>query len=199
MFFRSSIFAALTAVSIVGTQITPASAMVYDFNFTTANFSGSGQFITDSNNYLAGITGNITATGIATGDGGSINGLLFQSGVNPPAKGTYTAPSSGNAWNYDNVIFPSNPGQLVDNSGVLFSFGTSPSNVGNFYTANGLYYFSVDRPQTLYNPGDQILIGGITAAVPEPSTWAMMILGFAGLGFMAYRRKGNSLPALQTA
>ena len=28
-------------------------------------------------------------------------------------------------------------------------------------------------------------------AVPEPSTWAMMILGFAGLGFMAYRRKNK--------
>jgi hypothetical protein len=28
----------------------------------------------------------------------------------------------------------------------------------------------------------------VTAAVPEPSTWAMMILGFAGVGFMAYRR-----------
>lgn len=27
--------------------------------------------------------------------------------------------------------------------------------------------------------------------VPEPSTWAMMILGFAGVGFMAYRRKRN--------
>jgi hypothetical protein len=26
-------------------------------------------------------------------------------------------------------------------------------------------------------------------AVPEPSTWAMMILGFSGIGFMAYRRK----------
>jgi hypothetical protein len=25
-------------------------------------------------------------------------------------------------------------------------------------------------------------------AVPEPSTWAMLILGFAGVGFMAYRR-----------
>jgi hypothetical protein len=24
--------------------------------------------------------------------------------------------------------------------------------------------------------------------VPEPSTWAMMILGFAGIDFMAYRR-----------
>jgi hypothetical protein len=29
------------------------------------------------------------------------------------------------------------------------------------------------------------------AAVPEPSTWAMMILGFCGLGFMAYRKKQN--------
>jgi hypothetical protein len=27
--------------------------------------------------------------------------------------------------------------------------------------------------------------------VPEPSTWAMMILGFGGVGFMAYRRKRN--------
>jgi hypothetical protein len=27
--------------------------------------------------------------------------------------------------------------------------------------------------------------------VPEPSTWAMMILGFVGVGFMAYRRKQN--------
>jgi len=29
------------------------------------------------------------------------------------------------------------------------------------------------------------------SAVPEPSTWAMMILGFAGVGFMAYRRKSK--------
>jgi hypothetical protein len=33
-------------------------------------------------------------------------------------------------------------------------------------------------------------------AVPEPATWAMMILGFLGVGFMAYRRK-SSRPALQ--
>jgi outer membrane lipase/esterase len=29
----------------------------------------------------------------------------------------------------------------------------------------------------------------IAAPVPEPSTWAMMILGFAGVGFVAYRRR----------
>jgi hypothetical protein len=31
----------------------------------------------------------------------------------------------------------------------------------------------------------------VAGAVPEPSTWAMMILGFAGVGFMAYRRRNN--------
>jgi len=25
-------------------------------------------------------------------------------------------------------------------------------------------------------------------SVPEPSTWAMMLLGFAGVGYAAYRR-----------
>jgi hypothetical protein len=29
----------------------------------------------------------------------------------------------------------------------------------------------------------------LTDAVPEPSTWAMLLLGFAGIGFMAYRRE----------
>jgi hypothetical protein len=29
----------------------------------------------------------------------------------------------------------------------------------------------------------------VTPGVPEPSTWAMMLLGFAGLGFAAYRRQ----------
>ena len=28
-------------------------------------------------------------------------------------------------------------------------------------------------------------------AVPEPSTWAMMLLGFVGVGFMAYRRRNQ--------
>jgi hypothetical protein len=35
------------------------------------------------------------------------------------------------------------------------------------------------------------------AAVPEPSTWAMMLLGFVSIGFMAYHRK--SKPALMAA
>jgi hypothetical protein len=41
--------------------------------------------------------------------------------------------------------------------------------------------------------GSPELYGNVVApdmsAVPEPTTWAMMLLGFAGIGFMAYRRK----------
>jgi hypothetical protein len=32
----------------------------------------------------------------------------------------------------------------------------------------------------------------VTAAVPEPSTWAMIVLGFAGVGLLAYRGKSKS-------
>jgi hypothetical protein len=35
------------------------------------------------------------------------------------------------------------------------------------------------------------VIEGQVAAVPEASTWAMMLLGFAGVGFMAYRKRNS--------
>ena len=42
---------------------------------------------------------------------------------------------------------------------------------------------------------DNISYGGgrtlFQNGIPEPSTWAMMILGFAGVGFMAYRRRSQ--------
>lgn len=44
-------------------------------------------------------------------------------------------------------------------------------------------------------PSDQqgnILDNVVLSAVPEASTWAMMILGFMGMGFMAHRRKRRS-------
>lgn len=38
----------------------------------------------------------------------------------------------------------------------------------------------------------QFAFTGNVAPVPEASTWAMMLLGFAGVGFIAYRRKRPS-------
>jgi hypothetical protein len=58
------------------------------------------------------------------------------------------------------------------------------------FAVNGTFIESIPSSNSF-----QIL--GVTSAVPEPSTWAMMLLGFAGIGFMAYRR--NSKPALRAA
>ena len=34
---------------------------------------------------------------------------------------------------------------------------------------------------------------GVVEAIPEPSTWAMLIIGFAGIGFLSYRRKKQGI------
>jgi PEP-CTERM motif len=46
------------------------------------------------------------------------------------------------------------------------------------------------------NPADLVL-SVTTTPVPEPSTWAIMLAGFAGLGFLSYRasRKTTSAAA----
>ena len=43
---------------------------------------------------------------------------------------------------------------------------------------------NIDLTIVTHGLGD-FAVGG---AVPEPSTWAMMLLGFAGLGYAGYRR-----------
>jgi hypothetical protein len=42
---------------------------------------------------------------------------------------------------------------------------------------------------------DNVVAGGMTA-VPEPSTWAMLLLGFSGLGYAALRRSKEPMSAL---
>ena len=85
--------------------------------------------------------------------------------------------------------------------------GTIPINVGAGNTPGGLWALGFGTggmngsPNTLFFTdginGEMDGLFGALSAVPELSTWAMMLLGFAGVGFMAYRRK--SKPALMAA
>ena len=61
----------------------------------------------------------------------------------------------------------------------------------SFAAAAGLNVVDFDQlgvPTTLAGIV-KITDGGFTPGVPEPSTWAMLMVGFAGLGFMAFRRQ----------
>jgi hypothetical protein len=53
--------------------------------------------------------------------------------------------------------------------------------------------FTLPPYSQIYFVNGDIRLSAVTP-VPEPSTWAMMLIGFAGIGFMAYRRKPK--PAL---
>jgi PEP-CTERM motif len=50
------------------------------------------------------------------------------------------------------------------------------------------------------NPGfDYLDSVSLTTGIPEASTWAMMLLGFAGLGFAGYRKTKRGEPVLSAA
>jgi hypothetical protein len=76
-----------------------------------------------------------------------------------------------------------------DPANYRFFGATNASGISSIFIANDSGGIEVDDLQFG-------LLSGVRA-VPEPSTWVMMILGFAGIGFMAYRRK--SKPALMAA
>jgi PEP-CTERM motif len=62
--------------------------------------------------------------------------------------------------------------------------------------SNGLFDFSFAAPVTSvtfasYQNALKAAGVSVSSAVPEPSTWAMMLLGFAGLGYAASRKTKN--------
>jgi hypothetical protein len=62
-------------------------------------------------------------------------------------------------------------------------------------TISGLAAFTTATFSSTRNAFEFSLVPGAIGSVPETSTWAMMVLGFAGLGYAAFRRgsRGQAL------
>jgi hypothetical protein len=60
--------------------------------------------------------------------------------------------------------------------------------IGGISAKGGEGYFSLESPINLNAPP-------VVTGVPEASTWAMMLLGFAGIGFAGYRRVRPAIAA----
>jgi hypothetical protein len=166
-----------------------AEAAIYSIDFkgfvTTSDISNASTNVPWGGLSVTGfeitkLTGDVFGSG-----GGAITGVISN-----PAQNT-----GGNTTNYgfiyDNNLFGTKP--YLNLYGVLFT--TAPSgSIWNLWgttpTDYELYTYSSA------NGGGVDVHGTMTvAAVPEPATWAMMVLGFAGMGFLAYRR--NSKPAFR--
>jgi PEP-CTERM motif-containing protein len=92
----------------------------------------------------------------------------------------------------------------VNDKGEIVGFYTDAGGVQHGYIDNGGVFTSFDPPGSasttingLNDKGDIVgfytnsvkdtVDGFVGTPVPEASTWAMMLLGFAGLGFLGYR------------
>lgn len=85
------------------------------------------------------------------------------------------------------AVVPQDPS--ADNgSNNGFDFADSKYTRYSIDSTNGIGGFRTSPFGTEGNLSIDDLVVTTVAAVPEPSTWAMMILGFAGVGYMAYRR-----------
>jgi hypothetical protein len=189
-FFRSSALLAgcLAITAIAG----PACANTLTFDWTLAGpatslggfgtpGSGSGTFTVTTGakgDIITAMTGEIggdAVTLLPTGTGGSDN-LLFPIGT------SFKRGISVVDLDTDGISVSTTLGDYhIFGDGSPFSIGTVSRN---------------DIFET--GPGGFGVGTLAVSAVPEPSTWAMMILGFCGLGFVAYRRKQDR-PAARLA
>ena len=167
----------LQTVAVAAAVLAPAAAnaTVYHFSFETTDgvFTVSGSATTANTRHSAGGYDLLTLSGTVSGPSGGSISLI--------ADPSQPAAFNNGTWIYDDVLFP-HAAPFVDNSGLLFSAGGSAF---NWYSIGLQTYLSSNVSEGAYNPGE--LVGSVSLNTPEPSTWAMMLVGFAGLGFAGYR------------
>ena len=150
--------------------------IVVSLDITTGAPAGAGLAIT-------GVTGTVL------GDAVTLLGNLAV----PPSFNT----SPDGEWYYDNVLYPASNspyGTVFDNPGLLVLNTVTNTDVNIFSPGNGAPYILGQSPGQ-----QQENLFGTLAATPLPSTWTMLIAGFLGLGFLAYRGSNTGTAALAAA
>jgi hypothetical protein len=169
---------------------TPAQTLTYTFGSQTATFSG-GLILTNEQLQTTDFS-NVYAT-ISVGSNTLTNPLTI----------TFSQPVSNFSVDISNAA--AGDFEVFDNASHT-DFFTLATTGGSSHTTTFATAGTVISIQELTHVGpffparfdfaiDNVMFDGpvVTGGVPEPSTWAMMILGFCGVGFMAYRRKRSGV------
>lgn len=201
--FRTTALALLTACAV---GITPASATL-----VIADFSGGVQFPTPVGNIFYGMNGNVAPYNVVTGS------IVYDNAAAIPASGYYNlaVPSSANAaFNFKaGTILDFDLGDLTSGgiaavqfhngvfNGIVFTADFSDSGHNYELSVQGGTWSIYDLATYQTRASGYINIGsnGLTnvrpysdpvqGGVPEPTTWAMIIAGFAMAGAAMRRRK----------
>jgi fibro-slime domain-containing protein len=138
------------------------------------------------------IQSNFFPDGPSGSNGGDVGytSAILEGTFDTPAGGsvTFSLGSDDDAWVFLN-------GNLVVDNGGVHALETAPTTISDLAAGvNTVEVFFADRHTVqagLFFDADVT----INPAVPEPSTWAMTLAGFAGLGFVALRQRKPSVAA----
>jgi PEP-CTERM motif len=190
---KSSFVLAAAAALCLGA---PAQATITDYTFTGA-LAGSGSFsvyvdntsITDPSNpptiYLTAFSYTLGSTTFSLGNVDSASLNATQIAIGGSDSGVFGLTGSAT----DDFIFDFNACIFDGTPGNFHCIPQTQSQVQDITFRIGAF------PNGTLN-SDQITIslagqdgGGDTGSLPEPATWAMMLLGFGAIGFVMRRRQ----------
>jgi hypothetical protein len=133
------------------------------------------------------------------GPGTGVNTITFSQPITDPVMAIWSLGSGGDNANYTftaaepfTIIAggPSNEfggSTIVPNGGADSVTGSEGNGTLQFIGTFSQITFTNTNSEVWY--GFTLGVDGLAPPAPEPSTWAMMLLGLAGLGFAGYRRR----------
>jgi hypothetical protein len=189
-------------VALAGAGQTSAFGTTYDFNAGPAPFTGTTP------------AGNLLFTGTSAGN----NAAPFGDTTQYVSVGTSQTPQSttllvgsfanyvglywGSVDTYNNILITYADNTFDSVNSTLFAQllpangdqGVGGSKYVNIFTDRAISSLTFSSTEKAFE-FDNVSI----KAVPEASTWAMMILGFLGLGFLGYRKSSKTGSAFRMA
>jgi len=180
---------AAATVLFVGALVSNAEASVFEISYASSNVTMNvfANAVLDANGTDYDITG-VSGTVQSGGNTYSIGGLLGLAG-------TVGNVQISDVFAFDNVLTNVGGSLQLNGNGLAFTAGSS-NYVYNLFTDS---FYGLNNALLTTDPAagpfastEETLGVATIAAVPEPSTWAMMILGFLGLGFIGYRRQARA-------
>lgn len=210
---KSPVVGALGAAVIAALGASSAAqAAIIDFNgevldgsitYTGTSLDVSTELNLDSATFLVLKVGAGDASGLAPDDGFALSpatsDIIYGPGSGPTSLGANVIVSwSAGADTFTETLTSALSIKRPANEIDLTLSGKLSDTGGVFTDSPVLLMLSLSQPD---GPLGDIsasfatMSGGV-AAIPEPSTWAMMALGFGALGYAALRRRKTSIPTL---
>jgi hypothetical protein len=162
--------------------MTTANAATYDFTFQSndSELTATGQFTVNAADEVTGISGAVSGLTNQAISGVTANPSFPSSSYSPDGSFIYDNlySSTGNAFDYSGLLFTT-----AGNSGGYWNLWSTAPGAYSLYESAGSYNYPIQEIGTL----------SVGAATPEPSTWAMLAMGFVALCFVGRRQRAPRL------